>query len=81
MCLDRLLSLSRRKMANRYARERAVAMAAVQKASFVGRAVAAKLVRQETVTKSDSSPVTGLSLPLACGFLRFGREFLDGARL
>lgn len=47
-----------------YAKERSVAIAAVLRACTVAQAVFDQLVKGETATKSDDSPVTGALLPL-----------------
>ena len=48
-----------------YATEKQIAIAAVRRACGLTASVFNKIVKQETVTKEDSSPVTGASSSLA----------------
>lgn len=58
--IDRLRAKSYITMSgNQYEQEQKVAIAAVLKACDVAQATFQKLVKNETVTKSDKSPVTG----------------------
>ena len=53
-----------------YAAEKQIAIAAVRRACALTSSVFNKIVKQETVTKEDSSPVTGVYLFFArdvCG--------------
>jgi hypothetical protein len=51
-----------RKMSHSYATEEQVAVAAVRRACHLTSSVFNKLVKNETLTKGDKSPVTGMNL-------------------
>ena len=52
--------------AHAYAAETQIAIAAVRRACVLTASVFNKLVKQETLTKDDKSPVTGACQPLRC---------------
>ena len=68
-----------------YAAEKQIAIAAVRRACVLTASVFNKLVKQETQTKEDSSPVTGTSLLKGysredMNIARSGRLFGAGCR-
>lgn len=56
-----ILRLFRNRSMSTYSKEKSVAISAVLKACHVARNVQHRLINEETATKSDKSPVTGLS--------------------